>query len=350
MGDTEYRDALIYATLENQLNASNFRVTPGNATFKNYNSTQGKYLPTSKSEAFNKFLESVGGTNQTGLTNLLANTTIKRACCVGNEDDTGKYFKTKVKLPYLEDIASEMNPKPDPSLLENWKKLGYMHKDVLVPKTLCPVTPVRYLKPVSGDKTINPCDKFYQTYCENAKLLYSMDLSGRQFDNEEFRISTPDCGCYVDRPDDMDPGVQPPCYTTGCYANTTAYSDPATRGDGACKINKCASYFDINEMTALTGGKISAEFNLTQNCGAAKEVLDSLRAGQTTPDAAAATLGGKTPAKPAAVTPVKTTTNTFEDNKVVIIGGVIVCVVLIIIIIIVVVVVMNKSGKSGKKK
>jgi hypothetical protein len=349
MGDTEYRDALIYATLENQLNAGNFRVKPGNATFYNYNSTQGKYVPTSKSEAYNKFLDTVGTTTQNGLNTLMANTTIKRACCVGNEDDTGKYFKTKVKLPYIEDIASEMNPKPDPSVLDNWKKLGYMHKDVLVPKSLCPVTPVKYLKPISGDKTINPCDKFYQTYCENAKLLYSMDLSGRQFDNEEFRISTPDCACYIDRPEDMDPGVQPPCYTTGCYSTTTAYSDPATRGDGACKINKCASYFDITEMTALTGGKIDAEFNLTQNCGAAKEVLDQIRAGEISGEDAADKLAGKKPGVATTPAPVPAP-SFFEENKTLIIGGIIACVIIIIIIIIVAVVVMNKSGKSKKSK
>jgi hypothetical protein len=346
MGDTEYRDALIYATLENQLNAVNFRVKPGDATFYNYNSTQGKYLTTSKGEAYNKFLDSVGTTTQTGLNTILAQTTIKRACCVGNEDDTGKYFKTKVKLPYIDDIVSEMNPKPDASILENWKKLGYMHKDVLVPKTMCPV---KYLKPSSGDKTINQCDKFYQTYCENAKLLYSMDLSGRQFDNEEFRISTPDCACYIDRPEDMDPGVQPPCYTTGCYSTTVAYNDPATRGDGACKINKCASYFDINEMTALTGGKISAEFNLTQNCGAAKQMFDDIKAGKVSPEDAANKLGGKKVDTKPAPAPAPAP-SFFETNKTAVIGGIIVCIILIIIIIVVVVILMKKSGKSKKKK
>jgi hypothetical protein len=348
MGDTEYRDALIYATLENQLNAVNFRVKPGDATFYNYNSTQGKYLTTSKGEAYNKFLDTVGTTTQTGLNSILAQTTIKRACCVGNEDDTGKYFKTKVKLPYIEDIANEINPKPDASILENWKKLGYMHKDVLVPKRMCPVSPVKYLKPLSGDKTINPCDKFYQTYCENAKLLYSMDLSGRQFDNEEFRISTPDCACYIDRPEDTDPGVQPPCYTTGCYSTTVAYNDPATRGDGACKINKCASYFDINEMTALTGGKISAEFNLTQNCGAAKQMLDDLKAGKVSAEDAANKLGGKKVDTKPAPAPAPAP-SFFETNKTAVIGGIIVCIILIIIIIIVAVILMKKSGKSKKK-
>ena len=348
MGDTEYRDALIYATLENQLNAANFRVKPGDATFYNYNSTQGKYLTTSKGEAYNKFLDTVGTTTQTGLNSILAQTTIKRACCVGNEDDTGKYFKTKVKLPYIDDIVSEMNPKPDASILENWKKLGYMHKDVLVPKTMCQIVgSVKYLKPLSGDKTINPCDKFYQTYCENAKLLYSMDLSGRQFDNEEFRISTPDCACYIDRPEDIDPGVQPPCYTTGCYSTTVAYNDPATRGDGACKINKCASYFDINEMTALTGGKISAEFNLTQNCGAAKQMLDDLKAGKVSAEDAANKLGGKKVDTKPAPAPAPAP-SFFETNKTAVIGGIIVCIILIIIII-VAVILMKKSGKSKKK-
>ena len=294
----DYRDALVYAAIQNEITENNFRTKPGSALFMNYDSNTTMYDTTTPSKKmFSNFLDRVGERDGNNLNNMLSQTTIKRACCMGNEDDTKKYFRITVKLPYVEDIAQKITPRPDTVTLENWRRLGYMHKEVLVPKEMCPAD---YKKSTNTDGIFTKCDKFYQLYCENSKLLYSLDVSGKYVE-EDFRVASPDCGCYLDKPPSFPTGVQPACYTGFCYSVPVAYTDPATRQDGACTVNNCTSVFNIGDLQALTGGTIDAQFNLNQTCGATKQLMDQTKEGKMSKEELAKKLGvpykpGSTPA------------------------------------------------------
>ena len=288
MTTPDYKDALVYATIKNEITENNFRRNPGSALFMEYNQNTTMFdTETPQKKMYSNFLHRVGEDNPQILNNMLSNTTIKRACCLGNEDSTKKNFRITVKIPYVEDIAKNITPRPDAVTLENWRKLGYMHKEVLVPKEMCPGD---YRKPNNTDGTFTQCDKFYQLYCENSKLLYNMDVSNN-YNEEDFRVASPDCGCYLDKPASFPTGIQPACYTGFCYSVPVAFTDPATRQDGACTVNNCTSVFNIGDLQALTGGQIEAQFNLNQTCGATKQLMDDTRAGKLSKEELAKKLG-----------------------------------------------------------
>jgi hypothetical protein len=288
MTTPDYKDALVYATIKNEITENNFRTNPGSALFMDYNQNTTMYdTNTPKRKMYSNFLDRVGEDNIDNLNNMLSNTTIKRACCLGNEDTSKKNFRITVKIPYVEDIAKNITPRPDAVTLENWRKLGYMHKEVLVPKNMCPGD---YKKPTNTDGIFTKCDKFYQLYCENSKLLYNMDVSGN-YNEEDFRVASPDCGCYLDKPASFPTGIQPACYTGFCYSVPVAFTDPATRKDGACNVNNCTSVFNIGDLQALTGGQIDAQFNLNQTCGSTKQLMDDTKAGKLSKEELARRLG-----------------------------------------------------------
>ena len=74
---------------------------------------------------------------QKELNELLVNTTIKRACCLGNPEinsSTNQRYKITVKLPYVEELVPST---VDSGTKDLWKTFGFMTKEILVPKYMC---------------------------------------------------------------------------------------------------------------------------------------------------------------------------------------------------------------------
>ena len=284
MGD--FKDALIYSGISTQqFNDTNMRIPStinnkgGNATFFSIDSSQRYDGATTRGTAFTNFKSQTGTNTIADLDKLINNTTIKRACCMQSETDNKLGYKINVKLPYVESVVNTMIG-VDATTKSNWKKLGFMTKEISVPKTMC--------ANVDGiDYTINPeipgtydkCDKFMLSYCENAKHLYNLDLSGQTFVNADFIVTTPECGCHIDRPLNFKGSVQPPCYAgTWCYGNSIAYKDRGTRTDGACKINECTSIMNLGDWNTVMGGAITDnKFQNIQNCFDAERAYNMVK-------------------------------------------------------------------------
>jgi hypothetical protein len=198
-------------------------------------------------------------TFQSDLNNIMNNTTIKRACCVKNtDDDNPDVYKINVKIPVPNDYDFS-NIQGEPQMLALQQKLGYIDKEVKVPKSLC--------NSLSSDK----CDDFMFLYCNNAKQIFKNDinLAGSVFSNDEFLIYAKDCGCFNDPPEFMKnknmSGLPKTCYLNGCDPNNSGvYLDKVSR-EKPCNTTICSTIFNAENIKA--GGSASLNNNVVQNCG-----------------------------------------------------------------------------------
>ena len=283
---SDLKDALIYTAIKTQqFDETNMRIptlkntTGGNASFLDVDTKTSEYkADTSLTSAFTHFKTAVGvstsvsGDAKTELNKLIDNTTIKRACCIRKDTDDKTGYKVDVKLPYVEDIVSKTQISQ--STKDIWKKLGYMIKEVIVPKTMCnSIDGVDYTGELKTDGSTHQCDKFMTSYCENSKWLYEQDVSANNFNQSDFIFSTPECGCYIDRPINFNSNVQPTCYA-GTMCTNAPYKDSDTRKNGACKINQCKTIMNLGDWDATMGASITDnKFNVIQNCFKARDEL-----------------------------------------------------------------------------
>lgn len=170
------------------------------------------------------------------LNNILSNTTIKRACCLGGTDPNN--FKVNVRIPIPSDYSVSGVPKINTDI-------GYIDHVVTVPSSMCKNLPIKdeslanYTKSSKTDSTYNQaCDDFYSVYCANMKAFYNDEnesvYAGKSPDLEKFAASyKPECACYIQ---DVPKGVpySPLClmYTNCTAANNDAgsvYLDPVSR-------------------------------------------------------------------------------------------------------------------------
>ena len=272
MSDIDFKDALVYASIENIINEKNF--LNRNAEYWRSKSGDAESFyddSTPKGEAFLKFTNSISLTSndkQKELNDLLVNTTIKRACCLGDPELPGsdnKRYKITVKLPYVEELV----PKTvDSTTKELWKNFGFMNKEIFVPKYMCS----GYNKPTNTDNVTTFCDKFYRAYCENAKQMYAIDLSGInnsafKYNSEDFIKTTPDCACFVDRLKNYSTGLQPSCYANTCLSSSAAFTDKVTRKEGRCNLSQCIANIKVGDVTSIDNARLQlGNFNIVQNC------------------------------------------------------------------------------------
>ena len=305
MSDIDFKDALVYASIENIINERNFL----NRNAEYWRSKSGdaesfydQYTP--RGEAYINFTNSINLTSndkQKELNDLLINTTIKRACCLGNPetpDTTNQRFKITVKLPYVEELVPST---VDSGTKELWKTFGFMTKEILVPKYMCG----DLSKPTNTNNVTTYCDKFYRAYCENAKQMYALDLSGInnpafKYNSEDFRRTTPDCACFIDRLKEYSTGLQPACYANTCLSSSAAFTDNVTRKEGACKLSQCIANIKVGDVTAIDNAKAQVGIgSVVQNCG------DAIRKIETNPGASSDQLRNAI-----SPTPTPTTTST----------------------------------------
>jgi hypothetical protein len=215
-------DPLINASINNFITPNNFRIS--DYTYYKIDNSLNPIMDT-QSELYNNFLNLLKSDNNIpNLDTIISQTTIKRACCKG--DASGSFFKIKVKIPYDETYVNNMNINQD--LKNQYRELKYAEKEILIPSNLCPRD---YSKPTSGIKTA--CDNFYRLYCENSKLLLQEDIN-TNFTSELFTLYSPECGCYIDKPQNKI-NNQPSCYSATCNSrSTSAYIDEETRSKGDC--------------------------------------------------------------------------------------------------------------------
>jgi hypothetical protein len=187
-----------------------------------------------------------------GFTDLLSNTTIKRACCVGYASlDGSDSYQVKVRIPVPKnyDVKSTIN-----ATLSG--KFGYIDKVINIPTSMCP----------SGyKKKTNQCDNFMEVYCDNVYQMYKNEIKslGTTYSDKEFATLKPECACYTDRPSYIGTGISPQCYATNCGGATNgSYLSSSVL---PCTAVMCNQIFDTHDMKV--GGNVNINVASEQACG-----------------------------------------------------------------------------------
>ena len=180
---------------------------------------------------------------KTNLDNILSNTTIKRACCLGGDGRDPNNFRVNVRIPIPANYSSDI-PKIN-------KDFGYIDKSVMVPSSMCNGLPNRdgtnvlYEKKAYNVSKHSVCDDFYSVYCANMLDFYEEEYKtaypGQTPDLEVFATTyKPECACYARPiPDYITFPVSPLCILhTGCTKPNNdigkTYLDPSSRNQDNC--------------------------------------------------------------------------------------------------------------------
>jgi hypothetical protein len=260
-------DALVYTSIQNIISPTQFRNKNGDYwNLRNNSQTTAEQLDetTSISDAFANFRNQTIQTDinvQNTFNELLSNSTIKRACCLGYNSDPldTKNFEISVKIPYVNEVATKLGATQD--ILFDWENLGYIKINVKVPKSMCPS---EYYRPSRTNPNAIICDKFMRVYCENAKEMYNIDVSGT-YDEDEFMRTTPECGCFSDRLKNYGGNAPPLCYSPRCSFSDSVYVDQNTRTQGGCDVKQCVAILNLSSEAAL-GGQSKIEPVTSQSC------------------------------------------------------------------------------------
>ena len=264
----DIKDALIYASIPNIINSTNFL----NKDARNWNSdNQGNPVDTTTLDGFINFTTDINVTTSNRdeeMQQILKNTTLKRACCLKNEDrNNSNNYVVTVKLPYVDSQVSGTD------LLKNtlYRKYGFMNKQISIPKSMCSLPDVSgYLGyDVKDGRTHPKCDDFYKLYCENVKHMYANVAKSlnQTYDSQFLHTYAPDCACFVDTPKSSTK-VQPACYANSCLiSGRNVYRDRETRNNGACTLNQCITIQNFDKIIADSGSSIDLSTPINQTCG-----------------------------------------------------------------------------------
>lgn len=203
------------------------------------------------------------------LDQVLANTTIKRACCLGGPNPNA--FNVNVRIPIPSDYSTDI-----PTINKNF---GYIDKSVSVPSSLCanlpsPNGPVTYTKPTTADYS-TPCDNFYSVYCANMRAFYNDEYQatypGKTPDSASFSVDyKKECACFNPNPSFPPTFLSPLCllYPNCTKANADqgqVYLDPLSRKPCPDNVTICQQVIDLSNASA--GGSINVSPELNNNCG-----------------------------------------------------------------------------------
>ena len=236
------------------------------------------------------------GTGETTKTvsDLLTQTTIKRACCKGEKDPNSPCptcYKINVRIPTPKKYDYE-----DPEGTDKIpKKYGYIDKTVYIPPSMCkyghcdPSYDDKKYKSTTPsdakslcqhgftpktDTNYTNCDRFYDTYCDQILADYIKinkitkdEIYQGKFPYPEFRKYKPECACYAPVPPVFkDFNIPPLCIMPGCTRKANAYFDIDSRESKGCDIKICNQTIDLSDFDA--GHDVIVK--VIANCGASK--------------------------------------------------------------------------------
>lgn len=203
------------------------------------------------------------------LDQVLSNTTIKRACCLGGPNPN--LFNVNVRIPLPNNYSADI-----PMINKNF---GYIDKSVAVPSSLCKNLPslqgsATYAKPSSPDYS-SPCDDFYTVYCANMRAFYNDEYQttypGKNPDSTSFSVDyKKECACYNPNPSFPPTFLSPLCllYPNCTKANSDqgqVYLDPLSRKPCPDNVTICQQVIDLSNASA--GGNINVSPELNNQCG-----------------------------------------------------------------------------------
>ena len=211
------------------------------------------------------------------INNILSETTIKRACCLANQNGDGwgktsdddTYFKIDVKIP----TPSENFSYGPSQQAQTQKKFGYIDSTIYVPKNMCASVGIDLSTP---NNNLGTCDSFYETYCENQKYFYNLENSAEYDADEFFYYTNYECPCFADYPPGFfnNPAAENGggvCYLPNCNKNNggqLVYFDPASRAvNDTCTANICSQINTVVAAEAMGHGTINISSDNSMKCG-----------------------------------------------------------------------------------
>ena len=239
-----YNDALVYASMKNSLisgsQLSDFDQILVPPVSLNVITHEGK-------EAAKKTLD-----------DILAKTTIKRACCMMSENDDERKVKVRIPTPngIIHDTSSTQG--------QLAHQYNYLDVPVTVSKSLCNIVP-GYAE--GNYHHTSNCDNFYEVYCNNIVENYKKE-NNNQFDYVKFEYYKPECACYAPKPDYLSQySITPECFLPGCTVGSNAYMDPISR-NSECDLTICNTEFNVSDV-GTNGGNVAVNSVIEQTCGQA---------------------------------------------------------------------------------
>jgi hypothetical protein len=186
------------------------------------------------------------------LTSILHDTTIKRACCLGQAGN-GSTNGVNVRIP----IPTGYNITQDVDAPIR-QQFGYIDKRIQVPSSMCS----KYPDYTPGSPS---CNNFYDTYCQNMLYFYNTE-NGNKFNQSQWVDYKKECACYGPVTPTL-AQFAPLCYMGGCNIGSDIYLDPMSRAvtGGVCPTTICNSVVNVNNVQAGQG--VNLNTNLQQNCG-----------------------------------------------------------------------------------
>jgi hypothetical protein len=236
---SETVDALVYASIPNNLSGNQLN-SSGLAT----------KLTISDPQETNKILSE-----------MLDETTIKRACCINKNraGNTSDKYPVTVRIPTPKDYQYGSNP-----LSEVWQKFNYIDKTVYIPASMCDELNTSTGK--QYDNTTQTCQDFMALYCANVNAFYTDEVNtlGTPYSDDEFANYKPECACFAETPSYIQGAIAPACWAVGCDPNSaTAFLDTHSRTP--CDVTICNSNFNAAGLSV--GGSANINSKVTQQCG-----------------------------------------------------------------------------------
>lgn len=199
-------------------------------------------------------------TNQI-LSEMLDNTTIKRACCInkGRPMITSEQFPVTVRIPTPANYNYGTNP-----LSEVWKKFGYIDSTIYIPSSMCDA-----LDAETGNQynyNSQTCQDFMGLYCANVGAFYNSELKALNspYDDNEFAQYKPECACFAEMPSYITGAIAAGCWAVGCDPNSnTAFVDTQSRTP--CDVTICNTNLNLAGMSV--GGAANINSKVSQQCG-----------------------------------------------------------------------------------
>ncbi len=206
----------------------------------------------------------------TEIPKILDLTSLKRACCNNTEtDDANNLLKVKVKIPQPKDFSND-------NLTFYNKKYKYIEKEILVPKSLCNIRDVSYVK---YNQT---CDRFMNVYCNNEYKRFNnmIEVLGEKINespNTKFDEYLPECSCFtkIDNPNFDNFNIPKNCIIKGCSKSKGAYLDKSSRKnenppiaeERDCSIVNCQSILQIDNIRQDDNSNFGLNSGVSQRCG-----------------------------------------------------------------------------------
>ena len=202
--------------------------------------------------------------NKASASELLSNTTLKRACCRTTKR-TGD-FDVEVRLP-LQRTPEQIGTNPISKDL--YEKFGYYDKSIKVPLSICSQLDTADVKWTPGSPQ---CDIFYNLYCRNALNEFQSKYGTTVTPDiqEKFDAYKPECVCYVMKSavqKELSANLNPVCMFPKCKGGRESlYLDPASRLKTDCQVSNCVQI--VATAIGKVGGNVNqGDINANMTCG-----------------------------------------------------------------------------------